>query len=252
MEPPTHIHCWLLFLGLSGEWASAAMADTLKDLPVEGGYHAEYRVYWHGIYAANAHQKVERLTNNRYIARMHVMPRFSFIPFEYDEKSLFFDAGSFIQPLNFTFKWLEKTNRLRGMVRFDWKKQQRTTSGYSSSDDPVDLIPLSQDKISLVFQLSRYLENNTPLSSGAKWSHNVIEAKKQKTYVFEGLQEELLSTPLGLLRTIKIKQNAEHSARHSYLWFAPDKQYLLVKIAQFKQNNLIGYTLIHKLSNREP
>jgi hypothetical protein len=225
-----------------------AIADTLKDLAVEDGYHAEYRVYWHGIYAANAYQKVERLTENRYVAHMHIAPRFPFIPFEYDEKSLFFDAGKAIQPLNFSFKWHEKNKRLKGIVHFDWKKQRRTSSGHSPSNGPVALAPSSQDNISLVFQLSRYLENNAPLSSGRKWSHSVIEAKKQKIYVFESLQEERLITPLGLLRTIKIKQSATDSSRHSYLWFALDKQYLLVKIAQFKQNNLIGYTLIHKLS----
>jgi glycosyltransferase involved in cell wall biosynthesis len=177
-----------------------------------------------------------------------VAPRFPFIPFEYDEESLFFDTGKAIQPLNFAFKWREKNERLKGVVHFDWKKQKYTTSGYSPPNDTITLAPLSQDKISLVFQLSRYLEKNAPISPGKKWSHSVIEAKKRKTYVFESLEEELLSTPLGLLRTIKIKQSATDSLRHSYLWFAIDKQYLLVKIAQFKQGSLIGYTLIHKLT----
>jgi hypothetical protein len=237
----------ILCLCLGTGWISTAMADTLKSLPVAGGYHIEYRVYWHGFYAANAHHRVERLTDDRYVARTHVTPRFPFIPFEYEEKSLFFDTGTAIQPLNFTFKWREKKERLKGMVHFDWKQQRRTASGYSASDAPIALIPLSQDKISLVFQLGRYLENNAPLSSGTKWSYSVIEAKKQKTYVFESIQEEWLNTPLGSLRTLKIQQSAARSARHSYLWFALDKNYLLVKIAQFKDSDLIGYTLIHAL-----
>jgi hypothetical protein len=247
MKPSPCIHHWLLCLVLGGTGASAATADTLKGLPIEGGYRAEYRVYWHGIYAAQAHQKVQRLTTDRYVAHMRVTPRFAFIPFEYDEKSLFFDAGSAIRPIQFTFKWREKKERLKGSVHFDWKKQRRIRSGDSSADTPANLVPLSQDKISLIFQLSRYLENNAPMASGKKWHHSVVEAKKQKTYTFESLPEELLSTPWGLLRSIKIKQSAENSERHSYLWFALDKQYLLLKIAQFKQERLMGYTLIHQL-----
>jgi uncharacterized protein DUF3108 len=219
---------FLVCLSLGSGWLPVATADTLRSLPVHGGYQAEYRVYWHGFFAATAKQQVNRLSKNRYTAQLQVKPRFPFIPFEYDEKSLFFDAGRAIQPLNFTFQWREKKEERQGSVDFDWKNKK-------------------QDKISLIFQLSRYLETNAPLVPGKKWSHSVVEAKKQKTYIFESLAEESIDTPLGWLHTVKIKQSAENSARHSHLWFAIDADYLLVKIAQFKDNDLIGYTLIEKI-----
>ena len=235
--------CFSLILG----YASNSIADILSNVPEEGQYQAEYRVYWHGIYAANAYQAVERLANNHYIAHMRVTPRLPFIPFEYDEKSTFVDTGSVIQPVNFSFKWREKKKRLNGSVRFDWENHQHTTFGDAFIEEPMTLLSLPQDKVSLVFQLSKYLEKNSALSTGKTWSHQVVEAKKQKTYVFEILKKEQLKTPLGVLQTLKIRQSAANSARYSHLWFAIDKQYLLVKIAQFKQDNLMGYTLIHKL-----
>jgi hypothetical protein len=239
---------YLLGLSIGITANTNGMADILQKIPMHSPYQAEYRVYWHGIYAANAYQSIEKIAKNRYIASMHVKPRLPFIPFEYDENSLFLDNNNGIKPLIFSFKSQEKNKHLDGWVTFNWKTGARTRHSASQKDSPpIILLPTSQDKISLVFQLSRYLENKPSFAVGEQWSHQVIEAKKEKTYLFEYLQEEPLETPLGLLQTIKIKQQAQQSLRHSYLWFAKDKDFALVKIAQFKDNQLIGYTVLNKI-----
>ena len=93
-----------------------------------------------------------------------------------------------------------------------------------------------QDKISLLFQLGRLLEKETGKVSGKQWTFNVVEAKKQKKVSHQkSCRKKTIKTPLGRFKTVKVKQTAEGSTRATDLWFARDKQHLLVKIAQYNK-----------------
>jgi len=210
-------------------------ADTLTAAPFGGRYQAEYRVYWHGVYTAKAHYHVNKVNHNQYLAHTHIAPRFRFIPFEYDEKSHFTDTGTAIKPLTFTYHCREKKEALTGSFHFEAEKQ---------AGNPL------QDKISLVFQIGRLLEQSTSKTPGTKWSFQVVEAKKQKKVTIEVLAEETIKTALGRLRTLKVKQSAEASERSTNLWFAIEQQFLLVKIAQYRKGHLIGYTTIQRLTHQ--
>ena len=55
-----------------------------------------------------------------------------------------------------------------------------------------------------------------------------------KTYQIRNQGEETLSTPLGELRTVRINQYTPGKTRMTTFWVAPDRQFLLVRIAQEK------------------
>jgi len=209
-------------------------------------YEAEYRVYWHGVYSGEAHHRVSLSSEQVCRAESSIKPRFRFLPFEYQEFSDFIGKSNNIYPIAFDFDWHEKREHTHGQIRFDWtntKVKQNT----SFSHETLKLEPGTQDKISLVFQLRQNLMQAKTLKPGLTWSFPVVEPKKHQHYQFTVLKTETLRTPLGKLKTVVVNQTAENSARHSLLWFAIDRDYLLVKALQYKDEAILTESVIHRL-----
>ena len=72
-------------------------------------------------------------------------------------------------------------------------------------------------------------------------SYNLINYRGQlKTYGFEIIGEEVLDLPFGKLNTIKVKTIRESKRRETFSWFAPDLNYQLVRLQQFKEGDEQG------------
>ncbi|MGB1262474.1 MAG: DUF3108 domain-containing protein [Cognaticolwellia sp.] len=55
-----------------------------------------------------------------------------------------------------------------------------------------------------------------------------------KNYVYQYDGEEELMLPYGLVKTVKLKREVVEKKRITYAWFAPELDYLLVKLYQIK------------------
>ena len=80
---------------------------------------------------------------------------------------------------------------------------------------------------------------------------NLIADAKQKQYVYSIVNtsgtisdhiyqyddEEELILPYGLIKTIRFKREVKEKERVTYAWFAPELDYLLVKLYQIKAGN---------------
>lgn len=83
------------------------------------------------------------------------------------------------------------------------------------------------DKLTYQVQLQRDLIGGmTPLQ------YQVIDRGKLKQYNFEITGEEIVNTALGPINTVKVHRVREDSDRETYMWFAPQMNYLLVQIWQ--------------------
>jgi hypothetical protein len=79
------------------------------------------------------------------------------------------------------------------------------------------------------------------------FSYTVTNGRKIKTYKFEIIGEEVLKTPLGEVKTVKVKRSRENDDLVTYAWFAKDFQYLLVRMQQEEDGS--DYTIyINKAS----
>ncbi len=63
------------------------------------------------------------------------------------------------------------------------------------------------------------------------------EEGNSKTYRFQRLGEERINTPYGKLDTIKVERVRDNKKRETYYWFAPEMDYLLVQLQQFKEGD---------------
>ena len=83
------------------------------------------------------------------------------------------------------------------------------------------------------------------------FSYPVIVRGRTKTYVFEKAGEEVLKTPLGPIKTIKMRRDREDSERETVLWLAPELDYLLVKLWQREDDEDFQINLEHGTINGE-
>jgi hypothetical protein len=62
----------------------------------------------------------------------------------------------------------------------------------------------------------------------------VTNGVRNRIYSLERLGEEILDTPLGKLRTMKWQREGDDDDRQVFVWFAPDWNFLVVRIDQTK------------------
>ena len=86
--------------------------------------------------------------------------------------------------------------------------------------------------------LSYHLQHRLNLISNPKqelWVYPVIKTSGSlKNYVYEYDGEEEVMLPYGLIKTVKYKREVVEKKRITYAWFAPELNYLLVKLRQIK------------------
>lgn len=106
---------------------------------------------------------------------------------------------------------------------FDMKKKREKTVKF-----PFNI----QDK------LSYHLQNRINLIKNPTQKHFVYPVISTsgniKNYVYQYDGEEDVMLPYGLVKTIKLKREVLEKDRITYAWFAPELDYLLVKLYQAK------------------
>lgn len=86
--------------------------------------------------------------------------------------------------------------------------------------------------------LSYHLQHRLNMIANPAQEHFVYPVIKTsgslKNYVYQYDGEEELMLPYGLIKTIKLKREVIEKKRVTYAWFAPELDYLLVKLLQIK------------------
>lgn len=139
-----------------------------------------------------------------------------------EERSLWRFTNGAIIPLEYRYKRTGGKREKQQRVVFDWKKGLATNVGPS---DPWQ-IPISgptYDK--LIYQMAASLD----LQNGKReMVYHIADNDKIREYqvVVEG--EEMVKTPMGSFRAIKIKRI--NDKRDTVLWCAPSLNYLPIRI----------------------
>lgn len=93
-----------------------------------------------------------------------------------------------------------------------------------------------QDSLSYQLQLRQDL-----LAGKNNLEYTITNGRKIKKYRFEIVGEETLKTPLGEVKTVKIKRSNTGENTATYAWFAKNFSYLLVQLQQ--EENGSAYTI---------
>ena len=140
-----------------------------------------------------------------------------------------------VVPIHYTYKrnGLGK-NRDEELV-FDWPNLKLNNINKNQLTN-LDANKRLHDSLSYQVQLNQDL-----IAGKNKFSYAVTNGRKIRNYLFETIGEENLSTPLGDVKTVKVKRSRENDDLVTYAWFAKDFQYLLVRMQQ--EENGSSYTI---------
>ena len=138
-------------------------------------------------------------------------------PREYNFQQRVLGSKRFIEQ---TFNWIENTVT---------SKTHKKTKSLEITNGVLD-------------RLSYQLQLQWDLAQGQKvFNYPFADKTRIKSYEFEARETETLKTELGALRTIRVDRTDDENKTLS-LWFAPDKNHLLVKL-QEKENGKINHEI---------
>jgi len=140
-----------------------------------------------------------------------------------------------VVPHHYTYKRKGLGNNRDDELFFDWANLKLNNTKKNQITD-LDANKKLHDSLSYQVQLNQDL-----IAGKTQFSYSVTNTRKIRNYVFEIVGEETLSTPLGEVKTVKLKRSRENDDLVTYAWFAKDFQYLLVRMQQ--EENGSSYTI---------
>jgi hypothetical protein len=140
------------------------------------------------------------------------------------ERSVFTVVGGKIRPSEYWYK--DGTRKADGdkHIQFDWDRHIATVSDKDGRRE-VSLDDVSLDAGTLHVALMQDLMVN-----GKPGQYRIDDSEQAKTYGFEDKGEAQTDTGLGKLATHCYIQHREGSSRTTYLWVAPQLDYLPARI----------------------
>lgn len=115
-------------------------------------------------------------------------------------------------------------------LNFDWTTN-KVVNNVQNKPWTMSLPEGALDKLGYQLQLRTDM-----LNKKYKVSYKVADGGRLKTYDFEVQGEEILDTPLGRLKTTRVKRIRDDNERITILWLANDWDHLLVKIQQREED----------------
>lgn len=206
-------------------WANAA-----DGLPVPP-YQARYEVYASGFSIGEAVVTLSAAGSDGYQMRSDVQPNglaALFASGRIQEQASGHIRSGVIRPDQYERRLNTGRKSKHIQLYFDWSAGQIQ----ARNDAEQATLPLSPG---IVDPLSLQLLVMGDLKRGQLPSqYHLVEKIAIKTYQIRNQGEEILDTPLGPLRTVRINQYTPGKTRMTTLWIAPDRQYLVARIAQEK------------------
>lgn len=135
-----------------------------------------------------------------------------------------------LQPQRYEYHRTGLGRDRHAQLSFDWAAQQ-VTNDVQDKAWKMALPAFAQDKLSYQLQLRHDLINGRQ-----DLSYSIADGGRLKSYQFVVLGEEIVQTPLGKIKAVKVKRVRENSERQTHIWLAIDWDYLIVRIHQTEKD----------------
>lgn len=231
---------WLSICLCLGMLSTAALAGSGGSLD----FQAQYALYYKGIKVAEMQRRFTRTGDGEYWYRSDTEAAGLISLFRDDritEESRGHLGVDTARPLHYQYTRTGSHKQRRVSIRFDWDKNE-VINMVNGSAWKMKLEPGVVDKLLYQFIIMR------DLSAGKRHLRYVIaDGGKTKTYHFDAQGEEVIQTPLGKMRTLKLRRYKPNSRRETTLWCAPALHFLPVKVKNVEKDDRITVAIIQSL-----
>ncbi len=209
--------------------ANAGASDTITEL---AGFHAEYEASYAGLKAEAIMDLRATETPNEYVYQVvtRALGLARFIrPGTGTETSRIAFTGSGFIPISYQLD--DGTEKLENDtdIQFDWEAGI-AHSIYKGVAKDIEITEGVLDRLTADIAAIHALRNNQQPTSYEITARNSI-----RLYEFTPQGEETVSVPAGTFHAIKYLRQRPGSSRATLFWFAPEVDYLPVKIVQLKR-----------------
>lgn len=132
-----------------------------------------------------------------------------------------------LQPTKYIYKRRGLGRDRDAKLDFNWETG-KVTNNVEDKPWKMDIHPGVMDKMGFQMQLQRDLI----AGKHENLVYDIADGGRIKQYTFAIVGEEVLDTPLGEVKTVKVERTRKDDDRVTYAWMAPDYQYLLVRMQQ--------------------
>ena len=230
----THATIVLVFLLLQVSLSSAA-ADTLEE------FSAYYSATTNGI-RGTAERHLVKLKENSYRLNISLEAKLGGLEIgDLEQASEFSFADGRIKPLTYSYQVSGVSSAVETVV-FDWDAML----ALSANEEQSWSVAINNNTLDeLSYQLALALDIAVP--GETIYSYEIVDGDALDNSSFRALGEEIISTPLGDLRCVKLERHREaSSSRTTTIWLALDWSNLLVRI---EQTSAFGLDVTLELTN---
>lgn len=148
------------------------------------------------------------------------------------ESSTFTLDKQTIRPLRYAYESSIFSKKKAVDIHFNWKSMN-AVSEVNGESLSMAITPLTVDRLTLQLQLRHDLRNGKQ-----SVSYDIADGGKLKEYTFAQQGKEFIDTKLGKLEVIKVSRTDNLTdTKHTFFWFAPAYDYLLVKMEHLEKGD---------------
>lgn len=215
---------------------------TARQLP---DFHANYLVKLNGIQAGELQQDLSHNSDGSRQFKSVTQAKGIFAFFKPDlveETSTWLMVNNKIQPQHYLYQRTGGKKDKYLKLDFNWTSKKLHIDDKKQPWD-LELEPQTLDK--LVYQLALMTELS---SAKHHYNYRIADGGKIKTYTIDMIGEEVIKTPLGKIKAIKLKRlRDETSKRQTVLWCAPALNYLPVKLEHTEKDGTVFTASLRQL-----
>lgn len=157
------------------------------------------------------------------------------------EESIWSLIDSYLAPSQYTYHHTKGKKVRNANIDFNWDKEQ-ITNRVNDSIWYMQTQTGIQDK--LLYQLSIMSDL---MSGKLPESYAIADGGKIKTYSFELIADEVLKTPLGEFKTMKLAMHKSNKKQENFLWCAYDLNFLPIKVTSTEKDNRLSTAIIKSI-----
>ncbi len=208
----------------------SAQPDTAQRLQ---SYSAEYRVSIGNLVIGRANITLNLSSDGRYRYRAYTAPVGLAAVFRKDEITEQSEGrieNDSIIPSRYLYTHKRPKRTRQVNLDFNWESG-RVANQTAGSLWSMEVPPGTQDKFSQQLALILALGRGDRAAE-----YQVADGGLLKSYRYTEVDRELISTESGEYQTIRLARNKDDRPSRATLWFAPDLNYLPVKIAKHEKD----------------
>lgn len=204
---------------------------TTAATPPAATFSASYSVHKGTLLLGEMHRSLSRPADAHYVFKTETYSTGLAAMFVKDrivESSEWEYHNGLIRPLHYSYRKSGGKRERQLEQRFDWGRRLASSEGSAQPPSTLPLAVGTLDKLNYQIALMADLKQGK-----TELSYTLLDDDETKTYRFQVVGEETLSTPLGMLKTLRVERIMDAgSRRHTTFWCAPDLNYLLVRLDQ--------------------